>query len=62
MDRSASEADIKKAYRVSYGASGIADDQKLSKKYHPDLNPEKEAHDKFIELSRGEFCPISSSW
>ncbi|KAK4688573.1 DnaJ-related protein SCJ1, partial [Tremellales sp. Uapishka_1] len=39
VKRGASEADIKKAYR------------KLSKKHHPDLNPDA-PHDKFIEVSR----------
>ncbi|GFZ44621.1 hypothetical protein JCM24511_02345 [Saitozyma sp. JCM 24511] len=38
--RDASEGDIKKAYR------------KLSKKYHPDINPDEAAHEKFIEVSR----------
>ena len=27
--------------------------QKLSKKYHPDLNPDESTHGKFIELSKG---------
>jgi curved DNA-binding protein len=40
IDKSASEADIKKAYR------------KLARKYHPDLNPnDKEAEKKFKELN-----------
>jgi hypothetical protein len=25
----------------------------LSKKYHPDINPDEAAHEKFIEVSRG---------
>src|SRR6187431_3100556 len=40
IDKSASEADIKKAYR------------KLARKHHPDLNPnDKEAERKFQELN-----------
>ena len=27
--------------------------QKLSKKYHPDINPDESAHEKFIEVSKG---------
>jgi len=26
----------------------------LSKKYHPDINPDEAAHEKFIEVSKGE--------
>jgi DnaJ-class molecular chaperone len=26
----------------------------MSKKYHPDLNPDEATHEKFIELSKGE--------
>ncbi|ORX35044.1 hypothetical protein BD324DRAFT_633722 [Kockovaella imperatae] len=40
LRKDASEADIKKAYR------------KLSKKYHPDINPDESAHEKFIEVSK----------
>jgi molecular chaperone DnaJ len=40
VDKSVSENDLKKAYR------------KLSKKYHPDLNPDnKEAEDKFKDIA-----------
>ena len=29
--------------------------KKLSKKYHPDINPDESAHEKFIEVSKGRF-------
>lgn len=28
--------------------------QKLSKKYHPDINPDEAAHEKFIQVSKGQ--------
>ncbi|RXK42649.1 chaperone DnaJ [Tremella mesenterica] len=40
LKKDASDADIKKAYR------------KLSKKYHPDINPDEAAHERFIEVSK----------
>jgi len=39
VDKSASDAEIKKAYR------------KLARKYHPDVNPSEEAAEKFREAS-----------
>jgi hypothetical protein len=32
-----------------------ANSQKLSKKYHPDLNPDEAAHEKFIEVAKGKI-------
>ncbi|GMK53526.1 hypothetical protein CspeluHIS016_0101120 [Cutaneotrichosporon spelunceum] len=40
LKKDASDADVKRAYR------------KLSKKYHPDVNPDESAHEKFIEVSK----------
>ncbi|KAL7422753.1 DnaJ-related protein scj1 [Cryptotrichosporon argae] len=40
VTKGASEGELKKAYR------------KLSKKYHPDINPDEAAHETFIEVSR----------
>ena len=39
VDRNASKAEIKKAYR------------KLALKYHPDKNPDKDAEEKFKDIS-----------
>jgi len=36
--------------------------QKLSKKYHPDINPDEAAHEKFIEVSKGELKPPCGSF
>lgn len=41
VDRSASEADIKKAYK------------RLSRKFHPDRNKEAGAESKFVEITQG---------
>jgi hypothetical protein len=40
-------------YAASDLSSMSADKQKLSKKYHPDLNPDEAAHEKFIEVAKG---------
>ena len=29
--------------------------QKLSKQLHPDINPDEAAHERFIEVSKGEL-------
>jgi DnaJ-class molecular chaperone len=42
VHRSASDRDIKQAYR------------KLSKKYHPDKNKDTSAKDRFVEIAHGE--------
>lgn len=42
VHRSASEADIKKAYK------------RLSRKYHPDKNKEAGAEEKFVEITQGK--------
>ena len=44
VDKSASEQDIKKAYK------------RLSRKYHPDKNQDPGAEDKFVEVAHGELC------
>ena len=46
VDRSASEADIKKAFR------------KLAHKYHPDVSKEKDAEAKFKDVNEAKPCPI----
>lgn len=43
MQKSASEQDIKKAYK------------RLSRKYHPDKNTEPGAEDRFVEVAYGAF-------
>ncbi len=47
MDRSASEQDIKKAYK------------RLSRKYHPDKNNDADAEGKFVEVAHGESASIT---
>ena len=42
ISSSSTESDIRKAYR------------KLAKKYHPDINKSKNAHEKFISNSRNK--------
>lgn len=44
IDEKATQADIKKAYR------------KMAKKYHPDLNPNEGAQQKFIEIEIAYSC------
>ncbi|MBK2008817.1 DnaJ domain-containing protein, partial [Francisella orientalis] len=43
VSRDASEAELKKAYR------------RLAKKYHPDVNKEKRAEDKFKEIQTAYY-------
>lgn len=51
VDKSASEQDIKKAYK------------RLSRKYHPDKNQDPGAEDKFVEVAHGELMLLSlSAW
>jgi DnaJ-related protein SCJ1 len=61
--KDASEQELKKAYRVSNAGAivvvrrfreRVLIAQKLSKKYHPDINPDEAAHEKFIEVAKGE--------
>jgi hypothetical protein len=49
VDRSASEADIKKAYK------------RLSRKYHPDRNKEPGAEEKFVEITQGRWRRLHSA-
>lgn len=44
VSETATTAEIKKAYRT------------LAKEYHPDMNPAKDAHDKFIQLEEAYSC------
>jgi DnaJ-class molecular chaperone len=44
VDRSASEADIKKAYK------------RLSRKFHPDRNKNAGAEEKFVEITQGVYA------
>ena len=46
VDRSASEATIKKAYK------------KLSRKYHPDKNKDPGAEEKFVEVAHGTLLDL----
>lgn len=48
MDKSASEHDIKKAYK------------RLSRRYHPDKNHEPDAENKFVEVAHGESLPLKN--
>jgi len=47
VDRGASEATIKKAYK------------KLSRKYHPDKNKDPGAEEKFVEVAHGMLSNVS---
>ena len=47
VEPSASQNDIKKAYR------------KLSMQYHPDVNPSNEAHEKFTKINTGKLSSIT---
>ncbi|GAA5944873.1 hypothetical protein JCM1841_002071 [Sporobolomyces salmonicolor] len=47
VSKDVSEKELKKAYRVRHTLN-----EKLSKQYHPDKNPDEEAKAKFLEVSR----------
>ncbi len=47
MDRSASDRDIRAAYK------------RLSKKYHPDINKAPNAEEQFVEIARGEHVVVA---
>ncbi len=50
IDNNATKAEIRKAYR------------KLAKKYHPDVNKSKDAHEKFIEITEAYEILINQSY
>lgn len=50
VDKSASEADIKKAYK------------RMALKYHPDKNKEPDAEEKFKEIGKNQLLIIFCNW